>query len=1693
MAITTRHQSRTPAPPLPHLPSSALPTPTHPLVHPTPSTLAHPPHGQAHEQDWEVAEALAGLGGHPALARGGNDTAETRQTPDRPAHTLARPPHSRQGIVGPFTLNRHQNAVEDDNARPEGPVVGEDSHHGSDGDGDSDDGRSYASSDVSRSPSLPAPLVLSPTVKMESSPGPPPPFAMPSLIVAPPTTTTQSATSNGHGPGLHHRPPSAASTPQAPFTLGNLSLSLAKLPPLPPLSDAAPAPPVAIAGPSVSVARPAANSPYHPFSSAAPVSSGSVGAAGGTAFLNPAHNAALFDFSLLPAQSGPRMVPVANTDAQAVAGPSGAAYGDEDDAMPPPAADGDDDGGGEDDESFPAPNGHADGYGAGEAEGEGEGAIPSGETSADEIVLVAQPGSSSSTSRARALSASVSAVTEEDDASPAPTPPPPSRRPTALPVPLEGKRSARIRKPSTAAREGQESEAAAIRAKNDRRALALGLSGVASSNPASSSSGGAGSLSAALGAGQSGRASPGMGKKRERTFAVEVDRGGTARRIPIALAGLGVWKGGKGMNKGIKKQKQAREEARAALEGVSLPPLPPLPASAAGEAREGPVASTSAAAQQPPVADDDTLEANLLLSLAGVGRRPPPPATAPAPFPFPTPPHPFAGFGLGAQAQAQPPPVQAQARPEYADDDVPSLETAPGPSNGARARPQRARWTGGYADRAGKASLSAGGAASVSPSGEGSDAELDDESDFDADSDDGDGDFVESGRARGKRQREGREGDGGRKKRRKAGIGRKEKRRREEGEGSGSGSGSGEGSGKGKEKERRGESAPTPPSHPGYLLQTTRCTSRNKSTPLGRVLAEAPNCHECISRVTGYSCLFRHLRSFALDPLSETGDAVPEGLFLPSLEADDVPLFPSSFDRPFTPREASALKTAAAHHLVPTLRAELAHAQREGAARIRRELGLTSTCDACAHAILCGSWMCRACGRELCFECAGVVDALEVVAAGTEGGARRAPDFAGTGEAESTATATPVLNYPPPTPELLHTAQTLPPNTHWKLTHCRKTRTSSSPHGPDLLVPLTRLSVAELERLVGEMERWAQGHELPRVVRDAEVREEGGEWAEWLGRHEEDVEALSGGAERSHPVLRVPGQLVPPRMDEEVVKREWEAIKAAEGDAKGKGKARAADQDAVETGDELATFYPSPTSPPSAAPAASSSTGGALPSFRSLTPPPASSLPSSASHPTHPSHALFSSLWALGVPFVVDLAPDPPSRLPGLPWTPEYFVERYGGERVTVGSNRPEVAPAMVQAEKQPQLQAGDGDDAPPAPAPPAFGDDLAPPDPSTSPSTSKPRPAPAATAVVPAAPTSEGRRTSVAEFFATFGLPRGGSTTVSFEEEGEDGERRRVERAVRREEWVSEKIKDWPPAHDFKNQYPELWEDFMAVLPAGSITRRDGVLNISSHTPGNANPPDLGPKGYFSHISDDHEGGMGSTKLHTVNLLLWASEGPDGSPGVAVWDLYRAEDADKIREFLYELVVKRDPHRYKDVEDVKRKMDDPIHTQIFFLDSTLRQQLWDEKGVKSWRIHQKVGQVVFIPAGCAHQVCNFSDCIKVASDFVSVENVGRCWKVSDEFRTQTKDRNLWRSDVLQLKSMLLWAWYSAERFDRAIPDEVQAGPEAAPGPNMNGTALVDDEEEQKPLLPLPEEQADAAAEEEGSRMDVDVDGAAAV
>ena len=87
-------------------------------------------------------------------------------------------------------------------------------------------------------------------------------------------------------------------------------------------------------------------------------------------------------------------------------------------------------------------------------------------------------------------------------------------------------------------------------------------------------------------------------------------------------------------------------------------------------------------------------------------------------------------------------------------------------------------------------------------------------------------------------------------------------------------------------------------------------------------------------------------------------------------------------------------------------------------------------------------------------------------------------------------------------------------------------------------------------------------------------------------------------------------------------------------------------------------------------------------------------------------------------------------------------------------------------------------------------------------------------------------------------------------------------------------------------------------------------------------------------------------TRLHmdvadAINIMLYASPRPDGQPGCAVWDLFKAEDADTIREFL------------KAKFGGKVLFTDPIHSQVFYLDSELRKELEEKYGVVSFRVYQ--------------------------------------------------------------------------------------------------------------------------------------------
>ena len=64
--------------------------------------------------------------------------------------------------------------------------------------------------------------------------------------------------------------------------------------------------------------------------------------------------------------------------------------------------------------------------------------------------------------------------------------------------------------------------------------------------------------------------------------------------------------------------------------------------------------------------------------------------------------------------------------------------------------------------------------------------------------------------------------------------------------------------------------------------------------------------------------------------------------------------------------------------------------------------------------------------------------------------------------------------------------------------------------------------------------------------------------------------------------------------------------------------------------------------------------------------------------------------------------------------------------------------------------------------------------------------------------------------------------------------------------------------------------------------------------------------------------------------------------------------------------------------------------------------------------------------------MCNLADCIKVACDFVSPENIERCEILTREFREQNQSM-AWKEDVLQLRTMMWFAWLSCVRQEKEI------------------------------------------------------------
>jgi lysine-specific demethylase 3 len=166
-------------------------------------------------------------------------------------------------------------------------------------------------------------------------------------------------------------------------------------------------------------------------------------------------------------------------------------------------------------------------------------------------------------------------------------------------------------------------------------------------------------------------------------------------------------------------------------------------------------------------------------------------------------------------------------------------------------------------------------------------------------------------------------------------------------------------------------------------------------------------------------------------------------------------------------------------------------------------------------------------------------------------------------------------------------------------------------------------------------------------------------------------------------------------------------------------------------------------------------------------------------------------------------------------------------------------------------------------------------------------------------------------------------------------------------------------------------------VLPAKEYCSETGFFNVSNRLSDECMPPDMGPKMFISQGSDPEI--KSRTKLHcdmadAVNVMCFAKN----ETAAAQWEIFPSKDLSKLRTFVHNLNKKR-----------QRNFGfNPILSESSYLNEDDLIELEKETGVKPFRFHQKPGDAVFVPAGCAHQVQNIHGSIKCAYDFLSPETM---------------------------------------------------------------------------------------------------------
>eukprot|EP00070_Physeter_catodon_P033163 XP_028340057.1 lysine-specific demethylase hairless isoform X4 [Physeter catodon] len=194
--------------------------------------------------------------------------------------------------------------------------------------------------------------------------------------------------------------------------------------------------------------------------------------------------------------------------------------------------------------------------------------------------------------------------------------------------------------------------------------------------------------------------------------------------------------------------------------------------------------------------------------------------------------------------------------------------------------------------------------------------------------------------------------------------------------------------------------------------------------------------------------------------------------------------------------------------------------------------------------------------------------------------------------------------------------------------------------------------------------------------------------------------------------------------------------------------------------------------------------------------------------------------------------------------------------------------------------------------------------------------------------------------------------------------------------------------------------ESLAASLPLPEYCARRGKLNLASYLPWGSVLRPLEPQLWAAYGVSPQCGHLGTKNLcvevtDLVSVLVRA-EAPlpawhrtqkdflsalDGeglwSPGSqvsAVWHVFRAQDAQRIRRFL-QMVC---PAGAGNLE--------PGTPGSCYLDAGLRRRLREEWGVSCWTLLQAPGEAVLVPAGAPHQVQGLVSTVSVTQHFLSPE-----------------------------------------------------------------------------------------------------------